>query len=97
MTAPAFGGVRNIMKDPATAAARIYVGNLEPGTVEQELQEIFQPFGKILRISVQRNFGFIQFDTEDSAQMAINHEVGFVMKGKRLNVRVSFNLNSIII
>lgn len=80
---------KNFMKDPLTAPARIYVGNLDQTVVEDDLRTLFSSYGKILGISVQRNFGFIQFDSEQSAQLAIQKELGKIFKGKKLNVRVS--------
>lgn len=77
------------MKDPSTAHLRIYVGGLIDKPSLDELYDHFLPCGKINGIIVNRNFGFVQFDTEKQAHDAIAKCDGSVFKGKTLCVRTA--------
>ncbi|EDX09532.1 GD14001 [Drosophila simulans] len=59
----------NITKDPALAKSRIFLGNL-PVCTREELVSICQPYGKVLGSMVQKNYGFVQFETEELANKA---------------------------
>lgn len=80
---------RQDMKDPSTAHLRIYVGGLIDKPSLDELYDHFSPYGKINGIIVNRNFGFVQFDTEAQAHEAIAKCDGSVFKGKTLSVRTA--------
>lgn len=77
------------MKDRATAHLRIYVGNLADKTTVEELYEHFITYGQINGIVINRNFAFVQFEEESSAQEAIAKGNGSVLKGKILIVRTA--------
>lgn len=76
----------NALRDPATANCRIYVGNLKENTSKQELQNIFAKYGMIRGVMVSRNFGFIQFDNEASANKAIDNENQKLYSGRKIAV-----------
>lgn len=86
---------KSFMRDPATANCRIYVGGLDPtqdeAVVSEKMDEHFKKYGKIVGRVVQRNFGFIQFEEETSAQEAIKNEHGKTLLGRKLNVRPAFD------
>ncbi|CAL8125128.1 unnamed protein product [Orchesella dallaii] len=58
---------------------RIFVGNISRDVDNDQLRELFEPFGKILRAQVvceqssgaSRGFGFVTYDTFESAKTAI--------------------------
>jgi len=57
---------------------RLYVGNLDYSTTDQELEELFSAEGKVVYSKVinradgkSRGFGFVEMDTEEGAQKAI--------------------------
>ncbi|XP_017768938.1 PREDICTED: PAX-interacting protein 1 [Nicrophorus vespilloides] len=78
---------KQFMKNPATASSRIYIGNLAEGVVPNNLEEKFGSHGKILGLVVQRGFGFIQFENESQAELAIKNEHGTMLFGRKINVR----------
>ncbi|KAL4712043.1 hypothetical protein ACJJTC_003710 [Scirpophaga incertulas] len=80
---------RQAMKDRATSHLRIYVGGISDGTAVDELYDHFISYGQINGIVINRNFGFIQFETEQSAKDAISKADGSVFKGRNLSVRAS--------
>lgn len=77
------------MKQKSTAHLRIYVGALSDNTTVEELYDYFIQYGKIDGIIVNRNFGFVQFAEESSAQDAIKKANGSVFKGKNIPVRAA--------
>ncbi|KAI5637115.1 RNA recognition motif domain-containing protein [Phthorimaea operculella] len=80
---------RQDMKNRATAHLRIYVGGLSDQATVDELYEHFIQFGQINGIVINRNFGFVQFETEESAQEAIAKADGSVLAGKTISVRTA--------
>lgn len=76
----------NALRDPTTANSRIYVGNLKENTPKNELQNIFSKYGNIRGVMVSRNFGFIQFDDESSANKAIESENQKLYNGRKIMV-----------
>ncbi|KAJ2943697.1 hypothetical protein O0L34_g16808 [Tuta absoluta] len=80
---------RQDMKNRATSHLRIYVGGLSDHATVDELYEHFIQFGQINGIVTNRNFGFVQFETEESAQDAIAKADGSVLSGKTISVRTA--------
>lgn len=76
----------NSIRDPNTVNCRIYVGNLKENTPKNELQSIFSKYGHIRGVMVSRNFGFIQFDSELSANNAIESENQKMYNGRKITV-----------
>ncbi|XP_017840939.1 nuclear receptor coactivator 5 [Drosophila busckii] len=56
----------NIARDPTLVKNRIFLGNL-PACTREELESICHPYGKVLGSLVQKNFGFVQFESEEVA------------------------------
>ncbi|XP_026737866.1 nuclear receptor coactivator 5 [Trichoplusia ni] len=80
---------RHAMKDRSTSHLRIYVGGLIETATVDELYEHFIQFGQINGIVINRNFGFVQFEDESSAQEAINKANGSIFQGRSLNVKTA--------
>ncbi|XP_017043436.1 nuclear receptor coactivator 5 [Drosophila ficusphila] len=76
----------NITKDPALVKSRIFLGNL-PICTREELVSICQPYGKVLGSVVQKNYGFVQFETEDLANKAASALNKSTFKQNVLTVR----------
>ncbi|EZA52158.1 uncharacterized protein DDB_G0287625 [Ooceraea biroi] len=77
-----------LLKDPATASSRIFVGHLQTDDVNKlELEEHFAKYGTVIASIINRGFGFVQFEDEQSAQKAIQNEDGAMFKGRRIDVR----------
>lgn len=70
--------------------SKIYVGNLPFSTSSDELQELFEAYGKITQLNVikdhatgrSKGFAFLTFETATSAENAVNG-----MNGKNLGDR----------
>ncbi|XP_037043725.1 nuclear receptor coactivator 5 [Bradysia coprophila] len=79
--------LQKMMRDPSTASSRIYIGNIPEGVSQQDIQNKFSKYGLIRGVLLNRGFGFVQFDIDNCANQAIQHENGSQLNGRKLNVR----------
>lgn len=78
------------------ATVSIFVGNLPWATTEDDLRNLFAPYGEVHRARVvtdretgrSRGFGFVDMNAED-AQRAIAELNGGVYGGRPLTVNIS--------
>jgi len=76
-----------LLKDPATASSRIFIGHLQTDDITKlELEDHFAKYGTIIASVINRGFGFVQFEEEQSAQNAIQKENGAMFKGRRIGI-----------
>ena len=72
----------------------IFVGNLSFNTSEDELRQIFEPFGQVDRVSIMtdrdtgrsRGFGFVEMANNEDGEKAIAGLNGSQIGGRTLNV-----------
>ncbi|XP_068149796.1 uncharacterized protein Neos [Drosophila tropicalis] len=76
----------NIAKDPALKKNRIFLGNI-PICTRKDLESICQPYGNVLGSVVQKNFGFVQFESEEIANKAATALNRSTFKSNTLTVR----------
>eukprot|EP00250_Pteridium_aquilinum_P000983 c11160_g1_i1 orf=222-2270(+) len=75
-----------------SGSANLFVKNLHESIDNKELHEIFLPMGSILscKVSTQdgksRGYGFVQYETDEAANLAIERINGATIKGKKLYV-----------
>jgi RNA recognition motif-containing protein len=75
-------------------SVKLYVGNLAFNTTEQDLEEQFSQFGQVSSASIvtdrdsgrSRGFAFVEFDSKESAQAAIQALNGKELDGRALTV-----------
>ena len=73
---------------------KIYVGNLSWNCTDADLRELFAPFGSVESAAVitdretgrSRGFGFVEIDSADGADRAINELDGKDFDGRPLRV-----------
>lgn len=78
-------------------ATNIFVGNLPFSTSSSELEELFGRHGTVSRAQVitdrdtgrSRGFGFVEMDSDDEAQQAIEALDGTDMDGRQIKVNVA--------
>ncbi|URE21576.1 selenium-binding protein [Musa troglodytarum] len=76
-------------------SSKLFVGGLSYGTDDQQLKEAFNCFGNVVEARVitdrdtgrSRGFGFVSFDSEESASSAMTSMDGQELQGR--NIRVS--------
>lgn len=78
---------KNYMRDPSTVSKRIYIGNLDESVTKENLEELFKKHGNVLGVDVHRGFGFIQYEEDKGAQLAIQNQHGVMFQGRKLNVK----------
>ncbi|XP_060530480.1 hypoxia up-regulated protein 1 [Cylas formicarius] len=76
---------------------RLYVGNIGNEVTEEDLIELFKPFGETAEIFVnkEKNFGFVKLDYHMNAEKAKNQLDGTVLKGRNLKIRFAPNTATI--
>jgi cold-inducible RNA-binding protein len=75
---------------------KIYVGNLSYDANEQDLEKLFNDFGKNLQIKLikdletgrSKGFAFIEFENNSNAQAALQTD-GKEFQGRRLKVSIA--------
>lgn len=75
----------------------IYVGNLDYGVSNEDLQELFEEFGSVVSARVitdrdtkrSKGFGFVEMENEDEAREAIDELDGAEYEGRTLKVNVA--------
>lgn len=77
------------LRDPNTAPARIYIGNVPEGATKADLEAKFSKYGQINGILMSKGFAFLQFMASDSAQDAIRHEHKSMLMDKCIAVRTA--------
>ena len=73
---------------------KLYVGNLSFDTTENDLQDLFSPFGPVSEVNLisdratgrSRGFGFVTMATPEGAQAAIAGLAGKNIGGRNLTV-----------
>jgi cold-inducible RNA-binding protein len=76
---------------------RLFVGNLDFNTMEQQLHEAFADFGTVVFATIitdratgrSRGFGFVEYDSTNDALKAIDSMNGATLQGRTLNVNLA--------
>jgi cold-inducible RNA-binding protein len=75
-------------------AKKLYVGNLTYGMSDTDLRNLFEPHGEVRSAQVimdrdtgrSKGFGFVEMDTDEAAQAAIDALNGQDINGRALTV-----------
>ncbi|CAF5041583.1 unnamed protein product, partial [Rotaria magnacalcarata] len=68
---------------------KLFIGNLDPATRPDELNELFSTFGSILEASVIKDYGFVHYGSIEEAEKAVLALNNKEFHGKRLRVELS--------
>uniref|UniRef100_A0A1B0BBS9 RRM domain-containing protein n=1 Tax=Glossina palpalis gambiensis TaxID=67801 RepID=A0A1B0BBS9_9MUSC len=79
-------GKNSIIRNPNLSKSRVFIGNL-PICTKEELESIFLPYGKVLGSLVQKNFGFVQMESEEVANKVASALTKSTFKGNTITVR----------
>lgn len=76
---------------------RLYIGNLTNDITEEELVELFKPFGEINEsfLNAEKFFAFVKVDYRSNAEKAKRELDGFVRKNRPLRVRFAPNATTV--
>uniref|UniRef100_A0A1B0D4M4 RRM domain-containing protein n=1 Tax=Phlebotomus papatasi TaxID=29031 RepID=A0A1B0D4M4_PHLPP len=72
---------------------RLYIGNLTNDVSEEELRQLFAPYGEIgeVFLNPEKNFAFIKVDYHANAERAKRELDGTARKGKQMRIRFAPN------
>merc|ERR1740115_276434 len=73
----------------ATGGKRVYVGNINYDTKEEDITSEFSEFGRITAISYKQGFAFIDYEDTNDASDAISNKDGQTMWGRKISVELS--------
>ena len=75
-------------------AKKLYVGNLSYNTTEEDVRELFTPYGQITSLNLisdrdsgrPKGFGFVEMSTEEEARAAISALNAREVDGRQIKV-----------
>lgn len=71
--------------NPKMIRARVFVGHLNTEKASRkEVEDLFEPFGKVIGVSLQHGYGFVQYESEEEAKRAIRELHGTHFCGMRM-------------
>ncbi|GMI27205.1 hypothetical protein TeGR_g1208, partial [Tetraparma gracilis] len=71
-------------------SATLFVVNFDvEGTTRENLKELFEPFGELRRVDIQKNYAFVEFTTVDAAVAARDGTNGGKLNQNTLSVEYS--------
>ena len=77
-------------KDPKMLNSRVFIGNLASEKVgRQDIENLFETYGKVLGVSLHKSYGFVQFDSEESAKNSVNSMHGHMLHGLKMGMLCS--------
>lgn len=73
---------------------KIFIGNLNFQTTEEQLQNLFTPFGEVESVKIitdkfsgrSRGFGFVEMQNQEQAQKAINELNDYMLNSRQMVV-----------
>lgn len=76
---------------------KIFIGNLNFQTTEEQLQNLFTPFGEVESVKIitdkfsgrSRGFGFVEMQNQEQAQKAINELNDYLLNSRQMVVNES--------
>jgi len=78
---------------PAPTTHKVYAGNLPFDLSDEELLELFKPYGSVIKAEIRRRgngfsfgFGFVEFENEEDAKKAIDEVNSTVVKERTIVV-----------
>ena len=77
--------------------AKLYVGNLLPDTIEDDLRKMFAQAGTVSSVALikdrttgmSKGFAFVEMDSRDSAQKAITMFNGYMLRERQIAVSMA--------
>lgn len=76
---------------------KLYVGSLPYSITEEQLKDVFVPYGAVVSVRIvtdkftgkSKGFGFVEMETQDAAQKAIDSVHGSDVGGRTLVVNIA--------
>lgn len=73
---------------------KLYVGNLNEGTAENELRNLFSTVGELINVNIvkdkhsgnSKGFGFVEYESSQLGKTAISKFNGHILDGMKITV-----------
>eukprot|EP00794_Sanderia_malayensis_P019312 gene19312-21236_t len=76
--------------DPESIRSRIFIGNLNTEEVTRDdIEREFSKYGDVVGCSLHTNFGFVQYDSREEADLAVKEVHGKIFFGKRVDANIA--------
>jgi RNA recognition motif-containing protein len=72
-----------------SSRSTLYVGNVDYSVQAPNLTNLFEKYGEITSVQIKRGYAFVKFETEDSAQAAMEALNNHIFYGR--NIRINFS------
>lgn len=71
--------------DPKMLDSRVFIGNMPSDKVTRlDMEKLFEPYGKLLGVSLHKSYGFVQYEKEEEAKKAVEAMHGHNLHGQVL-------------
>ena len=70
-------------------SGRVYIGNLSNKSHERDVKKFFRGYGRIIDIMLKENFGFVEFESVEDAERAIENLNGSEVSGRTITVNIA--------
>lgn len=65
----------------------LFVVNFDPRRcAERDVERHFEPYGRLVRVEIKKNYAFVQFQDQDAATKALNSCNGSSLQGRQIAV-----------
>lgn len=68
---------------------KVFIGNLSEDATGENVEYLFQNFGEIVEIQLIDGFGFIEYNSSQSAYEAIDNLNGYDLCGHQINLEIA--------
>ncbi|KAK9908927.1 hypothetical protein WJX75_004772 [Coccomyxa subellipsoidea] len=84
------------MANAGLGPCKLYIANLHPNIQEQDLRQVFDPFGAVDYVTLQKDpsgrsqgYGFVQYQTTADATKAMQQLDGLDIAGSQISVKIA--------
>ncbi|CAI7841230.1 unnamed protein product, partial [Closterium sp. NIES-53] len=78
---------REVERRNSKPSKTLFVVNFDPiNTRTRDLERHFEPYGKLVRVQIRKNFAFVQYETIEEAEAAVKGTDGSSVDGRQITV-----------
>jgi len=76
-------------KEIGNPNARVFCGNLPFDTPKSKIEELFEPFGKLVDVRMVKTYSFVDYESREDAEKAVKELNPHRMGGRLLTIKVA--------